>query len=297
MLPILNYITWNVSPFIYEGEHFAVGWYGTLWTLGLIGVLVTLLVTFKHDKVPTQYALITFMVTLVSVVFFAHLFQGLFYEWYCSPGNPGYYLGMDWDYRNFYFDHPQLFFTFNHGGFASHGTVLGLIMVGYCLAGFFKCNPWYIIDRGMIGLSFVGATVRLANLMNSEIYGIQTNLPWGFVFYGNENASHPTQIYEFLIFIIPMIVAFWLFYVKDGGAYKGLISGFLMLVVMSLRFMVEFIKLPQMPIEEDWILNMGQWLSVPYIILGGYMIYYALRNGKQSDLKPVLEKVSNKRKR
>ena len=52
MLPILNYITWDVSPFIYEGEHFAIGWYGTLWTLGLIGMLVTLLVTFKHDGVP-----------------------------------------------------------------------------------------------------------------------------------------------------------------------------------------------------------------------------------------------------
>ena len=95
MLPILNYITWNVSPFIYEGEHFAIGWYGTLWTLGLIGMLVTLLVTFKHDRVPTQYALITFIVALVCVIFFGHLFQGLFYEWRYLSDNPVRFLGVD----------------------------------------------------------------------------------------------------------------------------------------------------------------------------------------------------------
>ena len=70
---MLNYITWDVSPFIYEGEHFAIGWYGTLWTLGLIGMLITLLATFKHDGVPTQYALITFMVSLICVIFFGHI--------------------------------------------------------------------------------------------------------------------------------------------------------------------------------------------------------------------------------
>ena len=64
MIHILGYITWDVSPFIYEGEHFAIGWYGTLWTLGLLGMLVTLLITFKHDGVPSQFALITFMVSL-----------------------------------------------------------------------------------------------------------------------------------------------------------------------------------------------------------------------------------------
>ena len=70
---MLHYITWNISPFIYEGNLFAIGWYGTLWTLGLIGMLVTLLVAFKHDGVPAQYALITFMVSLICVIFFGHI--------------------------------------------------------------------------------------------------------------------------------------------------------------------------------------------------------------------------------
>lgn len=296
-MSVLNYITWDVSPFIYEGDHFAIGWYGTLWTLGLIGMLVTLLITFKHDGVPTQYALITFLLALLFVVYGAHLFQGLFYEWFYVPDLPWNFLGIDWDYRNYYFDHLWKFIDISRGGFASHGTVLGLILLGYFLSKPFKCNMWYIIDRGMIGLSFIGASVRLGNLFNSEIYGIETNLPWGFLFNESSTASHPTQIYEMLIFLIPMICAWGIFFLKDGGSYKGLISGFLMLSVMSLRFMVEFIKLPQMQIEKNWILNMGQWLSIPYILFGGYMIYYALKNGKQTDMTPQPEISQRKRKK
>ena len=69
---LLDYITWDVSPFIYEGEHFAIGWYGTLWVLGLLGMLIALLITFKHDGVPASYAYVTFMIALVCVIFFAH---------------------------------------------------------------------------------------------------------------------------------------------------------------------------------------------------------------------------------
>lgn len=281
MLGILNYITWDVSPFIYEGEHFAIGWYGTLWVLGLIGLLVTLLLTFKHDGVPQQYSLITFMVTLVFVIFFGHLFQGLFYEWYYTVDDPAHFLGTDWHYRNHYFEHPLMFLTFTHGGFASHGTVLGVVLAGCALGKWLKADKWYFIDRGMMGLFWVGIAVRIGNLINNEIYGVETTLPWGFIFGNDTIPSHPTQIYEILSYLLAMGIAWWMFLRKDGGKFKGLISAVMMSVVMLLRIAIEAYKNPQMEIENNWAVNMGQMLSIPFAIWAIWLISHAIEEGKQ----------------
>lgn len=286
MLGLLNYITWDVSPFIYEGEHFTIGWYGTLWTLGLLGMLATLLLTFKHDGVPVNFALITFIVALVCVVFCGHLFQGLFYEWSYVPDNPAHFLGIDWYYRNRYFEHPWKFFDFTHGGFASHGCVVGALLAGLLLEKPLNCNRWYVIDRTMMGLFWVAIAVRIGNLINNEIYGIETTLPWGFVFGDNEVVSHPTQIYEILSYLLALGLAWWLFLRKNGGEYKGLISAVIMITVMLLRIVIECIKLPQMDIEQGWVLNMGQLLSIPFAVWAIWLLYYTLKLGMQDHLQP-----------
>lgn len=280
MTGILSYITWNVSPFIYEGEHFAIGWYGTLWTLGLIGLLITILVTFKHDKVPTQYALITFAVSLICIVFFGHLFQGLFYEWYYSPDNPWYFLGIDWDYRNHYFDHPVAFLDLAHGGYASHGCVFGVIVAGWICGKILECDMWYPADRAMMGLFWVAVMVRCGNLINNEICGIATNLPWAFLFGDSTTPQHPTQIYEMLSYFLAMGIAWWLFLRKNGGHYSGLLSAVIMVIVLLLRIAIEFLKLPQMPIEEEWALNMGQWLSIPFAVFFIWLLFNSLKQRK-----------------
>lgn len=296
MLGVLNYITWDVSPFIYEGEHFAIGWYGTLWVLGLIGMLVTLLLTFKHDEVPINFALIAFMVTLVCIIFGGHLFQGLCYEWSYVPGNPAHVLGMDWYYRNWYFEHPWKFLDIAHGGFASHGCVAGALLAGLLLERPMNCNRWYVIDRAMMGLFWVAIAVRIGNLINNEIYGIETMLPWGFIFGEDTIASHPTQLYEIFSYLLALGLAWWLFLCKDGGKYKGLISAVIMITVMLLRILIEFVKLPQMEIEQNWIINMGQWLSLPFAILAIWLLFSALKQGKQDNLSPNL-KLSRAEKR
>lgn len=284
MLPILNYITWNVSPFIYEGEYFAIGWYGTLWTLGLLGMLVTLLVTFKHDGVPSQYALITFMVSLVCVIFFGHLFQGLFYEWRYFPDEPVHFLGTDWHYRNYYFEHPLMFLAFNHGGFASHGCVLGVLIAGWICSKLLNCNMWYPTDRAMMGLFWVAVAVRIGNLINNEICGIETTLPWGFCFGEETVPRHPSQIYELMSYLLAMGIAWWLFLKIDGGQYKGLLSAVIMTIVLLLRILIEFVKLPQMEIEQDWALLMGQWLSIPFAIYAVWLLSRSLEQGKRTDM-------------
>ena len=275
---VLTYITWDVSPWIYEGEHFAIGWYGTLWTLGLIGMLITLLVTFKHDGVPTQYALITFMISLVCVIFFGHLFQGLFYEWDYLPDHPAHVFGTDWHYRNYYFEHPWKFFDFAHGGFASHGTVLGVIISGCLVSKILPLNKWWVTDRLMLGLCIIGIAVRLGNFTNGEICGIETILPWGVIYDNSQVAIHPTQLYEALTYLIALCVAIYLYIRSHGKKSHGLLSATIVCIVMLIRIGIEFIKMPQMQIENEWSFNMGQWLSIPFAIWSVWMIFYSLHN-------------------
>lgn len=295
-MPLLNYITWNVSPWLYEGEHFAIGWYGTLWTLGLIGILVTYLLTFKHDKMPVNYALVSFMVTLVSVIFFGHLFQGLFYEWYYAADEPIHFLGTDWHYRNHYFEHPLMFLTFTHGGFASHGTVLGVIIAGWLMSKILHCDTWYVADRGMMGLCVLGVFVRLGNFIGNEIYGIETTLPWGVIFAEDTVASHPTQMYEMLSYLLAFGIAYVLFRKEESGEYAGLLSAVIMAVVMILRIWIEFYKLPQMAIEETWFLYMGQILSIPFAIGAIWLLFISMERGKNVS-KPMIYTLSRADKR
>ncbi len=277
----LGYITWNVSPFIYEGEHFAIGWYGTLWTLGLLGMLITLLVTFKHDGVPSQFALITFMVSLVCVIFFSHFFQGLFYEWYYSPDNPWYFLGIDWDYRNYYFDHPWKFLDIAHGGFASHGGITAIMLLSCLYSKYMDLPKWWLSDRLLLGVAFVGFLVRVGNFINGEICGIPTSLPWGVLFADNQEPVHPTQVYEMLSYLMAASIGWRLYLKKNGGERNGLLSGVMLLIVFVFRIVIEFIKQPQMEIEQSWTLNMGQWLSLPFVVGGIYLIIYSSGHHKK----------------
>lgn len=295
MLGLLNYITWDVSPFIYEGEHFAIGWYGTLWTLGLLGMLITLLVTFKHDGVPSQFALITFMVSLVCVIFFGHLFQGLFYEWYYSPADPWYFLGREWDYRNHYFDHPMMFLTFNHGGFASHGCIFGGLLTAMLLAKPFKCSLWWLSDRIMTGLLFLAVCVRFGNFFNGEIYGIPTDLPWGVVFKEGEPPCHPTMFYEITYILVFYILLLLIIESKKLHKYNGMATAIGFMSVLC-RMLIEIIKNPQMTIESSWYLDMGQWLSIPYLLGGIYLLYYVVNQDSPQNMPPSLQSYGLKRK-
>lgn len=278
-MSVLNYITWNVSPFIYEGEHFAIGWYGTLATLSSLSLLITYLLVYHYRNQPVQYAVILYLVSTILTFFCGHLFQGLFYEWYYSPNDPWYFLGIDWDYRNYYFNHPWIIFNFTHGGFASHGCIFGGICTAAILKKMLNSSFEELFDIIMLG-SCSMLFVRLGNLINSEIYGLPTSLPWGFLFNGEEQPCHPTQIYEILIFLAAYIIGWWILLREKDSKRNGLISGTILVFVFVLRFLVEFIKNPQGEFESDWILNMGQWLSIPYILLGGVLLYQALRNEK-----------------
>lgn len=127
------------------------------------------------------------------------------------------------------------------------------------------------LDRISIAVAISGVAVRLGNLMNSEIYGTVTSLPWGFIFVrdGETLPKHPTQIYEALCYLVLFIILWWMYYKKDTARRRpGLMFGFFLIVLFGTRFLIEFIKNPQEDFEVNMLLNMGQLLSIPFILTG-----------------------------
>ncbi len=173
-----------------------------------------------------------------------------------------------------------------HGGLASHGGTIGII-IGVLLYSLIttKRNPLWTFDRLVIPIALVGGLIRLGNLMNSEIFGHATTLPWGFMFlrsrewhelyYGQ--ACHPTQIYEALCYFALFGLLMWMYWKKNAEERPGLIFGVFFIGIFLPRFLIEFIKNDQVDFEATMALNMGQWLSIPFILIGIALVVYALR--------------------
>lgn len=191
-----------------------------------------------------------------------------------------------WDY---YSQHPiEILYTWE-GGLASHGATIG-IFIAMLLYSLFvtKKSPLWILDRLVIPIALVGALVRIGNLLNHEIYGHPTDLPWGFRFVVNLHnwmngaqpifslPSHPTQIYEALCYLALFGLLMWMYWKKNAESRPGLLFGVFFVILFASRFLIEFVKNPQEAFEVGMTLNMGQWLSIPFIIAGICLIIYAL---------------------
>jgi prolipoprotein diacylglyceryl transferase len=156
------------------------------------------------------------------------------------------------------------------GGLASHGAAVGIITALYLFSRKTKRPTLYILDRVSITVALAGVLIRLGNLMNSEIYGTETNLPWGFIFVrdGQKLPMHPTQIYEALSYLVGFIVLLSIYNKSNSKPRPGLLFGLFLIFTFATRFAIEFLKQPQVSFENEMMLNMGQWLSIPLIIAG-----------------------------
>jgi prolipoprotein diacylglyceryl transferase len=167
-------------------------------------------------------------------------------------------------------------------GLASHGGALGILLAIYIFSKkVTKRSILWTLDRLIIPTALVGAMIRTGNLMNSEIYGVATNLPWGFIFERNHEtiAKHPTQIYEALSYLAVFLVTIWVFFKKgDMKDRPGFIIGLGFTGIFLTRFLIEFIKENQESFEAGMALNMGQILSIPFVLIGIYLLVRALKN-------------------
>lgn len=278
---ILDFITWNVDPVALTLGPLSVRWYGILWALGIWLAYWIQIKLYKHEHLPDDWTDKLFMYMVIGVIVGARLGHCLFYEWHLLP-EPIKFLGITFKYGNPYLVKPWQLLYIWQGGLASHGGAIGLLTAGYFLNKQFKKGFIWIFDRLVIGVCVCGACIRLGNLMNSEIYGDYTTMPWGFIFArnGETQPCHPTQIYEMLYCLITFIVIWWMYWKKEAYKRTGLIFGVFLLGVFGTRFLLEFIKFNQEAFEENMLLNMGQILSLPFILWGIYLVVHALRKQK-----------------
>ena len=260
-------IVWDVDPILLRLGSIEIRWYGLMWGLGFMMAYEMVSRLFHKEKYPEDWADKLFVYCIVSTIIGARLGHCLFYEW------------------DFYGAHPIEIFKVWKGGLASHGGVFALILtlVFYSKKVTHK-SVWWLFDRMIPAVAVVCACIRFGNLMNSEIFGFPTTMPWGFEFIrsrewqllynkgGESLACHPTQIYEMMYCIAAFIVAKVMYYRFHLQSKVGLITGVSLLIFFGSRFALEFMKNPQVADEVGMTFNIGQWLSVPLILLGLFLI-------------------------
>ena len=282
---ILNYITWNVDPVAFSMGPLQVRWYGICWAVGFLLGYLLMNKVYKHEKMPegSMDSLLIYM--LVSTVIGARLGHCLFYE-------PEYYLSR-----------PLEILKVWEGGLASHGGAIGILIGLWLYVRRFNKSTkkqkgdkqhityLWMLDRIVIPVCLVGALIRLGNVFNSEIYGTPTTLPWGFVFVrGNEQffgdngellPCHPTGLYEAFFCLVAMVLLLWMYFKRDlGDKRPGLMFGTFLVIIFGSRIAIEFLKNVQVAFEKNMVFDMGQWLSVPFVIVGVVMIVRSFRYSK-----------------
>ena len=261
-------IHWNIDPTILHIGGFELRWYSLLFVSGFILGWYIMKSFFAREKISTDLLDPMLYMLLICTIVGARLGHCLFYQ-------PDYYLGS---WKGFL----EIFMPWK-GGLASHGGTIALIIgIWWYARKYGRKNDFdfvWVLDHLVIPISFAACFIRLGNLFNSEIYGGPTSLPWGFVFERNGETvpCHPTQLYEAGTYLLLGCVLMWLYWKKLDKVYRGSFVGIFMIVCFGSRFLIEFIKNDQVEFEANMALNMGQLLSIPFVLLGIGLLFYAFK--------------------
>lgn len=259
-------IHWNIDPEIFRIGSLALRWYGLLFALGFYFGYLIMMRIFRAEGVPGSVLDRLALYMIVATIVGARLGHCLFYQ-------PDYYL-----------QNPLEILQIWEGGLASHGAAVGILLALWLFKRRSGMSYFWVLDRIVITVALAGVLIRLGNLMNSEIYGIATSLPWGFIFERNGEMlpKHPTQIYEALSYLGIFLFLHCTYWKKKAGIQEGVLFGWFLTLVFAMRFIIEFIKEPQVDFETNMFLNMGQWLSIPFIILGIGILIWSHRMQKKA---------------
>ncbi len=278
---MLMYITWDIDPELFTIFGREIRWYGLLWVIGLIVAVIIVQKIFEREKLPEKWFDSLFIYMMVGIIVGARLGHCLFYE-------PAHYLANPLDILKIW-----------EGGLASHGGVLGIIIAVWLYSKrVTKKSMLWTFDRVIVPTGFTAAAIRIGNLMNHEIYGGVTEQPWGFRFIENIGAwkagiaepvfsqpSHPTQIYEALIYLLVFAITMYLFWKTNAKEKQGLLIGIAMIIIFASRFFIEYIKEVQVASEVEMRQNtgliLGQWLSIPFVLWGIWLVWNAYKKPKQ----------------
>ena len=248
----MNYFIWNTGPELVSFGNVHIAWYGLLFAAGFFfGYHIMRWIFISEGKSLKSLDKI-FIYMVLGAVLGARLGHCLFYD------------------PIFYLSNPLEILKIWQGGLASHGGTVGMLIAMYVYAKQTSDISFYwILDRMTLPVSLGSFFIRSGNFFNSEIIGIPTTVPWAIIFSRVDDVPrHPAQLYEAAVYFSLFVVLFFI-YRKQGERLKsGFMMGLLMVVIFGSRFFIEFFKIPQESFEPILNLNMGQWLSVPFVFIG-----------------------------
>jgi len=268
------FITWNPDVVALDLGFFAIRWYSLCWALGLVSVYLLMHKMYRQQKISEEQFEPMFMYCFLGILIGARLGHCLFYE-------PGYYLShpieMILPMRNV----PGHGWTFTgYEGLASHGGTIGLITALLLYAKHVKLPILHVLDNVSIVTPICACAIRLGNLMNSEIIGRPTEMPWAFIFEKVDMLPrHPGQLYEAICYAI-FFGIHWFFYRRyPQKVGTGFFFGLVLFLIFTSRIFIEYTKENQEAFEDGMLLNMGQLLSIPFVVIG---LYWMIKSSPSS---------------
>ncbi|MBV8325624.1 prolipoprotein diacylglyceryl transferase [Chryseobacterium sp.] len=261
------YINWNINPEIINILGIPVKYYGLLFLTGLVLCLNILKTIYKKENLSAKAHEALFSYALIGILLGARLGHCFFYDFDYYSQHPieillPIQMGADGSYH----------FS-GYAGLASHGGGIGLVIMLLLYARKYAIPFMTILDAIAIVLPLGGTFIRLANLMNSEIIGTPTSLPWAFVFQQVDNIPrHPAQLYEAISYFIIFLGVYYMYKKDFFKIGKGFYFGISILLIFIMRILIEFIKEDQVGFEHGMSFNMGQLLSIPFVLLGLFFI-------------------------
>lgn len=262
----LLYINWEPNVEIFNFLGLSIRYYGLFFMIGLILGNEVVKYYYRKEYKGNNNLDKLFIYILFGTIIGARLGHCLFYE-------PEYFLKHPIEmFLPVQKDFSGTYKFVGYSGLASHGGGIGVLIAIFLFSLKYKQNIWFILDKVALAVPLVGTFIRLGNLMNSEIIGKSSNLPWAFIFRNIDNIPrHPSQLYEavfyFFIFLILNII-----YPKIKVG-QGFIFGMFLVMLFSMRFLIEFTKENQVNFENDLFINMGQILRIPSILIGFLLMY------------------------
>ena len=267
-------IVWDFNPVLVSIGGFEIRYYSLMWAAALLVGGWIFSYFCKKEGRPQSLSDSAFLYIALGTMIGARVGHCLFYE-------PEYYLLKPW----------AIITEIRNGGLASHGATIGIITAIWLCSRKNRVPVMWMTDRLGVIAPISGALIRFGNLFNSEIIGHQTDVPWGFKFMRlyrglpaeQVPACHPTQLYEALCYIATFLVLWWMYHKTDAPRRRGLMFGVALIGIFLTRFFIEFVKVDQVAFEQGMSLNMGQWLSIPFIIIGVVSVWYSLTHPAVAD--------------
>ena len=260
------YISWNPDEMAFDFGFLSFRWYSLCWLIGLILAYIIVKKIYKEAKIKDELFDPLFIYCFLGILIGARLGHCLFYQ-------PDYFLSsIDHIIEMLLPIHKvadgSWKFT-GYEGLASHGGTLGLMLALFIYCHRTKLSAWLVLDFIAIATPVTACFIRLGNLMNSEIIGKVTTVPWAFIFEQiDDQPRHPGQLYEAIVYFIFFFIGWWFYRHKPEKVGTGFFFGLCLTLIFTARFFIEFTKENQVEFEESLPLDMGQLLSIPFIIIG-----------------------------